>query len=182
MNYKYYIKFWLKQNKKELITESYPTVFEINWDELKKKSVELLVFDVDDTLSGHQDNITEKSIELLRDLQAKGFKIAFFSNTKEERKQVKKVAKDFNIFVFLNSDKPNPTNLGTVLSEMKVKSAKCAVIGDKVSTDLFTAYQVGIPNRIFVTRPYSEVYGGSKPGIVYRTMRKIDNLFSTSRL
>jgi HAD superfamily phosphatase (TIGR01668 family) len=180
MNYKYYFKFWLKQNKKELITESYSTVFEINWNELKKKGTELLVFDVDDTLSGHQDNITEKSIALLKNLQSKGFKIAFFSNTKNERKQVRKVAKDFNIFVFLNSDKPNPTNLGIVLSEMKMKSSQCAVIGDKVSTDLFTAYQIGIPNRILVTRPYSEVYGGSKPGLVYRVMRKIDNWFATN--
>lgn len=180
MNYKYYLKFWLKQNKNEFITESCPTVFEVNWDELKRKDAELLVFDVDDTLCGHQDNITEKSIKLLKELQSKGFKIAFFSNTKNERKQVKKVAKDFNIFVFLNSDKPNPTNLGIVLSEMKMKSSQCAVIGDKVSTDLFTAYQIGIPNRILVTRPYSEVYGGHRPGIVYRLMRKIDNFFATS--
>lgn len=181
MNKKYYLKFWLKQNKHELITESYPTVFEINWDELKKNGAELLVFDVDDTLCGHQDNITEKSIQLLKGLQSKGFKIAFFSNSKEERRQVKKVAKDFNIFVFLNSDKPNPTNLGIVLSEMKMKSSQCAVIGDKVSTDLFTAYQIGIPHRIFLSRPYSEVYGGHKPGIIYRLMRKVDNFFSTNR-
>jgi HAD superfamily phosphatase (TIGR01668 family) len=181
MNKKYYLKFWLKQNKHELITESYPTVFEVNWEELKKKGAELLVFDIDDTLCGHQDNITEKSIQLLKDLQSKGFKIAFFSNTKNERKQVRKVAKDFNIFVFLNSDKPNPTNLGVVLSEMKMKSSQCAVIGDKVSTDLFTAYQIGIPNRILVTRPYSEVYGGSRPGIVYRLTRTLDNWVATNR-
>lgn len=181
MNLKYYLKFWLKQNKKELVTGIYPTVFEINWDGLKKKGAELLVFDVDDTLCGHRDNITDKSINLLNKLQTKGFKIAFFSNTKEERKQVKKVAKDSNIFVFLDSDKPNPTNLKAVLNEMKVLASRCAVIGDKVSTDLFTAYQVGIPNRILVTRPYSEVYGGSRPGIVYRLMRMADNLFSTGR-
>lgn len=181
MNYKYYLKFWLKQNKKELITDTFQTVFEINWNELKKKGVELLVFDIDDTLCGHQDNITEKSIQLLKDLQSKGFKIAFFSNTKNERKQVKKVAKKFKIFVFLHSDKPNPTNLGIVLSEMKMKPSQCVVIGDKVSTDLFTAYQIGIPNRILVTRPYSEVYGGNKPGIIYKLMRKVDNLFSKGR-
>ncbi len=65
--------FTLPAWKKELATQHEQSVYDINYLQLKQKGITTLIFDVDDTLRGHLDQLPAKSIEPRYFPRAKGF-------------------------------------------------------------------------------------------------------------
>lgn len=171
MNKKYYIKYWLFNNKKNLVTKKFQSVFDIKYE----NNTNLLIFDVDDTLGEHNGIISEKSMNYLYDLKRKGYKIALISNGNLKRAEYlrKKLGK-INPIIITKSDKPNPFSFYEIFRLTESDNANVIVVGDRIATDLFGAYLAGIQNRYLVS-PYSDVFGGKKPPIVYRFIRTLEN-------
>ncbi len=171
MNKKYYIKYWLFNNKKNLVTREFQSVFDIKY----KKNTNLLIFDVDDTLGEHNGVISDKTIGYLYDLSRKGHKIALISNGNSKRAEyLRKKLRKINPTIITKSDKPNPISFYEIFRLTESENANVIVVGDRIATDLFGAYLAGIRNRYLVS-PYSDIFGGKKPSIVYRFIRALEN-------
>lgn len=181
MNYKYYTKFWVKFKKKELITSQEQSIYEIDWGKLSS-CIRVAIFDVDDTVGEHEGDINIKTIELFSSLVKKGIRIVLMSNCPKKREQfLRKKFNQFEAYILVKMDKPNPYIYDKIFSEMRLSASECIMVGDRVATDLYGAFLAKIPIRILV-KPYSNLYEGKKAGIVYRIMRRIENWFSTNTL
>jgi predicted HAD superfamily phosphohydrolase YqeG len=176
MNLKNYLKYWFKINKKEIISKEYNSIFDIPFEDFKKKG--LLIFDVDDTITAHQDLLDEKVVNLFSDLVNKNFDIALLSNCNKDRGEyLSKTLGCLNICVEVQANKPNKESYMKIINKLKLRPSDCIVIGERVATDLYGAYLADIPYR-FLLQPYSKVVGGKKADFIYKTVRSIENWFA----
>lgn len=172
MNFKYYLKFWLDVSKKKIITEQFDSIYDINF---KENDVELVVFDIDDTLGENEGLISDKTLKLIENLEKENIMIALVSNSNLKRmKYLDSIFLHSKVMIITNADKPNPKILLDVLKKQRVEGRYAIMVGDKVSTDLYSAYLAGITRRYLVT-PYSELYGGLRASLIYRYMRRLEN-------
>lgn len=180
MNLKFYTKFWLKTDKKEIPTQVIDSIYEIDWKNVQKR-FKVIVFDLDDTLGEHGGEISSVSLNLLSRLSKDGLRVVILSNCRTSRESIlRNSLKNLKVDIISNSDKPNPDNYCKVIKKLKALPSECIVVGDRVATDLFGAFICDIPERILV-KPYSEVFGGKKPGVIYRTARMIENFCSKDK-
>jgi len=173
INLLYYLRmyFSLVAWKKRLVTQSFESIYDVNFDLLKKRGIKAIVFDVDDTLRGHLDSVPKRTIILLQSLYKKGFKIAFFSNMSLRQKE--EISKEFGKLPVLlsgNNNKPNPKWFFDFFKKNNLAAKEVVVLGDKVGTDIFAAYLAGVEERILV-EPYSEVFGALKASANLRFIR-----------
>jgi len=113
----------------------YDNVYEIDFDELKKKDIKGLIFDIDNTLVSYkQPEPTAQIAELMRSLREKGFKICFVSNNKKER--VDLFNRDFKFPAFAEAGKPLKKYMKRALEAMGVPGEQAAIIGDQLFTDI----------------------------------------------
>ena len=179
MDIKEYIRFLFTQvfNKQKIITKKAESVFDINYKKLKKKGVKLLIFDVDDTLTGHKDIIEKESLELLKKL-TKDFRISVLSNCGPSRKkELEKYFKNLKVFVEPTSKKPSRAGFVNIMNHFNILPENTAMIGDKVSMDIWGAYVSGIKERILV-EPWSDIFTGLKSNYFLRLIRETEKKFS----
>jgi HAD superfamily phosphatase (TIGR01668 family) len=177
MNLNSYIKFWLKPNKKEIITHRYNSIFDINWKNINK-DYKTIVFDVDDTISAHKADIDIPVMNLLTKLKNQGKQIILLSNCNKKRGDyLQKAFGHIGIYVIFNADKPNPKHLVNIIDHLKINYNQCVVVGERVATDLYTAFLIKIPTRILV-KPYSIVFNRPKADLLYKSIRTIENWFA----
>jgi uncharacterized protein len=174
MDLRSYLRFWTKlPHHGKLNTNSCKSVFDVNYRELEKKGVKLLIFDVDDTLSGYNDKLPQKSIDLLQKLVSK-FKIALLSNrSKKRREELLDKVKHLGVYVAPCSSKPSVKGFINVFSHFKINPESCAVLGDKIGTDIWGAMNSKVPYRILV-QPYSDSFSGKKMGPFSALVRYIE--------
>lgn len=181
MNYKYYTKFWVKLRKKEIITSQEKSIFDIDWVKILP-NVKTTIFDIDDTIGEHEGIINGKTMKLFSSLVKNGKKIVLMSNCPKKREEfLKEKFRELEPYILVKVDKPDPHIYNKIFSEIGFKASESIMIGDRVATDLYGAFLAKISIRILV-KPYSNLYGGKKAGIVYRIMRSIENWFSTNTL
>lgn len=163
--------------KKELATQYWESIYHLNYLQLKQKGINTLIFDVDDTLRGHLDQLPPQSIKLIRNLHRQKFKIVFFSNMKQHgREEVKKLVKSVPIIFSTFNNKPNPEGFHRLFHDFRLKARETAMIGDRIGIDLFGAYLAGIPERILV-EPYSSVYEARKAPLYTSILRSLEKFF-----
>lgn len=181
MNLKYYSLLYFTQKVwlKGLPTQKVKSVYDIDYDFYWKKGINTIIFDVDDTLRGHLDVMSAKSIALLKELNKKKWMIILFSNMDlEQREKLKKVLKEVTVSYASFNDKPNPNGYFKLFSEENIKPEKVMIVGDRVGTDIFGSYLAGIETRVLV-EPYSAVFGGLRAPWYIRVVRKFERwLFS----
>lgn len=179
MNLKYYVKYWVS-NKSKIITYSYRSIYDIDWEKLMLGK-ELVIFDIDDTLGEHEGIISEKAFDLLQDLRESNISISAISNSPSTReKKVEEFFFDKKSLIYTYSDKPNPLVYQRVLKDTGIIAKKTVVIGDRAAIDLYGAFLAGIPVRVLV-KPYSECFGGRSPGTIYKWVRDIENSCATGK-
>ena len=167
---KKYIAFLLTP---KIITSQASSPYSINYDLLQQNGVTTLLFDFDDTLAEFNGPFSQKEHELLKKL-IPNFKVAIISNCNASRKN--KLIKEYNyVYIPPLSFKPFPEGYLEVLEQFNALPEQTAMIGDRPGTDLYGAYLAGIKERILV-RPYSKVFGGKKPGFLYRWLRSFETI------
>ena len=177
MNLVNYLKFWFKLNKRELVTNKYESVFDIDWQFIDQ-NYKVIIFDVDDTISAHKGPLNKRTLQLLNDLKNKQKKLFLLSNCNNKRgTYLKKTLRNLDIKVISNAEKPNPKYILDIINSLGIDNDQYVVIGERVATDLYSAFLAGVSTRILV-KPYSEIFGGKKPNLIYKSVRTIENWFA----
>jgi len=178
MNYIKYLQFWFYGilKKEKIITDTSKSVFDINFNELKKKT-NLVIFDFDDTLVDFGGKLNLKTINFLKSLTNKGFKVSVFSNcTKKRLEELNNVLEKINVYNKSGSSKPAPDGFLEIMSHFNMKPENTIAVGDKIGTEMYGAYLAGIKYRILV-EPFSIIFGGKKASIFHRIVRSFEKYF-----
>jgi HAD superfamily phosphatase (TIGR01668 family) len=113
----------------------YKSIFDINYEYLKKKNIKVIIFDLDNTIiTVDEDYPSDKVVELFKKLN-NDFKIFIASNNKKER--VRRIGKYMNVHAFYSVVKPTKKIRKLLLKKYDVKMSEVAIIGDQVVTDIF---------------------------------------------
>jgi len=163
-----YLKFFFA---KDLTFQKASSVYDLDYQLLKKKGVRILIFDVDDTLCGHGDAFPPKSKKLIF---SKEFQVALLSNAHQWRQEeLTKLIAGSAVLIEKSSSKPSPAGYLRILEQVKVKPEQTVVIGDRLGTDLWGGHLAGITNLILV-EPFSYMIGGTKAPLLIRGIRYLE--------
>ncbi len=117
-------------------------IFTINYNKLKQLGIEVLIFDLDNTLGRINETvINEETSNFLNNL-ATNFKIVIASNSKKKR--VSKFCSNLNIPYYTFSLKPTKKSFIKIKNYYNLNYNKMAIIGDQILTDIFGGNKLGI--------------------------------------
>ncbi|MBM7558318.1 YqeG family HAD IIIA-type phosphatase [Marinitoga litoralis] len=120
------------------------TVFDIDYNKLKKKNYELLIFDFDNTLTTWRSEKLPDEIHKLFEKLSKDFKILIASNGKEYRfDKIKEELKKYNIEVMGYSLKPFSFRIIKKIKEYGIEPTHVVLIGDQLYTDIIAGNNSG---------------------------------------
>lgn len=117
-------------------------IFTINYNILKQNGIELLIFDLDNTI-GHiyENKINEETYNFLTNLK-KSFKIVIASNSPTKR--VNNFFLDTNLDYFSFSFKPSLISFKKIKKKYNIEYSKTAIIGDQILTDILGGNRLGL--------------------------------------
>ena len=125
------------------------SVYEIDFDALKKKHIKGLIFDIDNTLvSYNQAEPTDIAAAFLKNLTESGFNICFVSNNSEKRVEIFNSGLGYKFFA--GARKPFMKYIKKALEAMGTPKENAALIGDQLFTDIAAAKRAKI-TAILVT-------------------------------
>lgn len=138
------IMFGIKKEINFIIPDMYaPNVFEINYEQLKQKGINNLIFDIDNTIAFVDDlTVTDEIEKLFVKLKKQGFNIILMSNNSSGR--VVPVAKVLDVSYLSNAGKPDKKSYDNVLKMLKCDKKSAVAIGDQMITDIAGAKKYGI--------------------------------------
>jgi len=175
MDLKHYLSFWLKlpRTRGKISTAHWKTIYDVDYAGLRREGIKLLIFDVDDTIAAYEDKIPQRTIDLLKHL-GKTFHLALLTNRNASgRKELAAALQELDIYIAPFSNKPSSKGFENIFSHFSVSAEHSAVIGDKVSTDMWGAMNSNVPVRILV-RPYSATFSGKKMNPVLSFIRSLE--------
>ena len=110
-------------------------IFDIDYEQLKKKGIKCLVFDLDNTLGLIDEEKCPKEAKKLLKKLKKDFTIFISSNN--TRKRILPYIEDLEIEGESFSLKPLPKGLMRIRKRCGFKKCEMAMIGDQMVTDIF---------------------------------------------
>lgn len=125
----------------------YPTVieksvYEMDFDKLYEEGYRGVIFDIDNTLVGHDEPADERAELLLKGLMKKGFGVCLLSNNKGPR--VYAFNENINAKVICDAKKPSGDGYIRAVNELNLKKEEIIAIGDQLFTDIWGANRAGI--------------------------------------
>ena len=111
------------------------SIFDINYELLKKKGISVLIFDLDNTIMTVDEEVPSDKVKDLFNKLNKDFKIFIASNNVKER--VRRIGKYMNVHAFYSVVKPTKKIKKLLLHKYDVWMDKVAIIGDQIVTDIF---------------------------------------------
>ena len=118
-------------------------IFSINYNDLKKKNIKNLLFDIDNTIvAGNLKTLDNKTIDLFNKLKEENFNIYIITNALKRRAIIFSKILDVKTYHF--SMKPSPRNYNKILKENNLNIKETAAIGDQIYTDVLGANKLGI--------------------------------------
>ena len=110
-------------------------IYEITPEFLREQGIELLLMDLDNTLSPYiVDDATDELKAWIEDLKQGGIEPFIFSNNKGDRPAM--FAEQLNVEFVKLAKKPRQGMLHTVLEQKGKTPAQTAIIGDQIYTDV----------------------------------------------
>ena len=105
-------------------------IFSINYENLKKKNVKNLLFDIDNTkVAGNLKSLDNKTIDLFNKLKQENFNIYIITNALKRRAKIFSEILDIKTYHF--SMKPSPRNYNKIIKERKlIKKTKIITKGE----------------------------------------------------
>lgn len=130
--------FMNKMNELFTPKEKLDSIYDVNFNYLRKKGIKGFVIDVDNTLlSPAAPRPSLKCVQWLEILKGHGFKACLVSNDRDP-KRVTQLASALNIPAMHSALKPLPWAMENAMRDiMTLEPQEVAVIGDTMLTDIF---------------------------------------------
>lgn len=120
------------------------SAYVIPYEKLYKEGVRGILYDIDNTLVEHNQDATERAVELIQRLKKIGFSITLLSNNKEER--VKRFNEKVNVNYIFKAGKPSSRSYLLAMDQMHTTKETTIFVGDQLFTDIWGAKKAGIPS------------------------------------
>ena len=111
------------------------SIFDIDYNELKKNKIELIIFDLDNTIIEVDKTLPSEKVKKLIIKLKKDFTIVVASNNVKER--VKKVSKYLECDNLYSIGKPSKKIKKFIDKRYGIKMQNTCIIGDQIVTDIF---------------------------------------------
>lgn len=119
------------------------SAYVIPYSTLYQKGIRGLLYDIDNTLVEHDEDATDRAVELLDRLKGMGFSITLLSNNNEER--VARFNRRAQVNYIYKAGKPSPKSYQKAMEQMGTDRNSTVFIGDQLFTDIWGAKKAGIP-------------------------------------
>ncbi len=121
----------------------YPSLREVELEKLKSLGVEVIILDLDNTLLPiDKEEVDEGTKEWVEKARKEEFKLCILSNTLRLRR-LWRISRSLGI-PFLRGMKPMLGGFKKAISHLGVKPHKCALIGDRLLTDVLGGNRMGM--------------------------------------
>lgn len=134
------------KNLRKYIPDVYQeNIYAIDYEKLKENGIELITFDVDDTIvPKHCKDVSKMAIILFTELK-QDFRVMLVSNSKDEKK-VRRIAEKLGTEKYVaKAEKPDPKYFEEIIDFCKLKENQIAHVGNSIMND------VGCGNSIHIT-------------------------------
>lgn len=136
------------------------SIYRIDYKKLQKQGIELLIFDLDNTIAPiTEDSPSKEAQNLIFELKDMGFTCILMTNSKKERAE--KFRNGLEIDSCARAKKPFKKNYERILKIYKKEPSKVAAIGDQLLTDILGANKVDITS-ILVNKISPKEYLGTR--------------------
>lgn len=117
---------------------------DVTIDFLNKHNIKAILSDVDNTLSPYEHDVPNGDVKQWIDtLHQNGIKIALVSNNNYDR--LNKYNEEMKLVAYADAKKPSRKCYFKAAEELGVDIKDCAVLGDQLLTDCWSARRVKIP-------------------------------------
>ena len=125
----------------------YPTyneksVYDMDFSKYNKMGYKGFIFDIDNTLVGHDAPADERAEGLLKGLMESGYKVCLLSNNKGPR--VHEFNKNINATTICDALKPKADGYVRAVSALGLEKKEILAIGDQLFTDIWGANRADI--------------------------------------
>ncbi len=150
------------------------SIYDIDYNKLKKKGIKCLLFDLDNTLVPVNVAVPTKKVKELFVMLERDFKIIILSNS--GKKRLTPFKEGLNVDVSASSRKPFKKKYLKIISLYQLKVHEMVAIGDQLLTDIYGANRVGITS--ILVHPIGDYekwctkINRFLEGFVYRRLRK----------
>ena len=117
-------------------------IYDINYENLKKKGIKCLLFDLDNTIVPVKSDVPNKKIKEFFAYLENDFKVIIISNS--NKKRLIHFKEGLNIDVACQARKPLKKKYIKIMKLYKFKEHEIAAIGDQLLTDILGANRMGI--------------------------------------
>ncbi len=119
------------------------SIYDIDYDKLKKNNIKCLLFDLDNTCIPYVDKKPTKELKNHFDkLTDMGFKVIIFSNS--PKKRLEPFKKYLSVDCCASARKPQKNKFYKVISMFNYDLSEVAIVGDQLVTDIYGGNRVGI--------------------------------------
>lgn len=111
-------------------------IFDIDYEQLKKDGIKCLIYDLDNTLTKIDNNVpSEETVKLIKKLK-KDFKIYILTNNNNTTR-LNEVSKNLDDIPYVKfALKPSVLGFRKILKKVNLKESEVCVIGDQIVTDI----------------------------------------------
>ncbi|MBQ4557177.1 MAG: YqeG family HAD IIIA-type phosphatase [Clostridia bacterium] len=144
----------------------FDTFSDITVEFLKKQNIHALLCDVDNTLSPYEHDVPNDNVcAWIKKMNEGGIKIALVSNNNYER--LNKYNEKLQLVAYADAGKPSRKCYYKAAADLSIDIKDCAVLGDQLLTDCWSARRLGIP--CFIVPPIND-----KRDLFHRFKRAIE--------
>lgn len=119
------------------------SIFALPFQELKKKGIRALVFDIDNTIVPFDvAEAEEEMITFFNSLRKDGFQLCLLSNN--NKKRVRLFNQKLKVLAVYKAGKPGTKKLRRAMKKMQVTPEQTALIGDQIFTDVYCGHRAGV--------------------------------------
>lgn len=119
------------------------TIYDIKASDLKERGIDFVLCDLDNTIADYGTHLPTKAMRAwILSFKESGISFCIVSNNGEAR--TKKFCEKLDIPYFFKSGKPKAIAVDNALNALSGTRGKCALIGDKYTTDVLCARRAGV--------------------------------------
>lgn len=150
------------------------TIHDIDYDDLHKKGIRGVMFDIDNTLAAFDAPYPTKEVIVLFDqLKVNGFEVCLVSNNSHKR--VNKYNEKLLVPAFPRANKPLTANLRKAMASMGTTTKQTAFVGDQLFTDVWAGNTIGFTT--ILVKPIQD-----KEQLITKVKRGLESMILNSYL